>query len=197
MIPKKIISIWIGEEMPEVVKKSLATHRQEGYEHIFIDDARLMDLMTFDHELSNSEYLEKCIKAKEWVRAVDYLRLWALKQYGGIYLDADAEIIGNFDNKLDSRMFAFTEASGYINNGYIGSEAGHPLLRYLMNTMEHSFRIDQNLFWAGMQFFAESYFIADRIGLDMKIYDEKDLKKIIKHHALNSWVKNEKDSSKN
>jgi len=184
MIPKKIITIWLSEnETPEIVEKCNKSKnlfcKKNGYEHIYI---------TLDNVYRGSEYVNKCIEIKEWVRAVDYLRLHYLNELGGIYLDADAEIIGNFDDILYFRMFVFTEESGYINNGYIGSEANHPFLKYLLNTMEHSFRFHQNLFWPGMQFFSESYYISDRGGLGMYIYPETVRKNLITHHEMKSWV---------
>ncbi len=179
MIPKNIITIWLGPEMPEVVKKCAKTHDLEGYTHLHITDKNC----------HHDKYVDECIARKEWVRAVDYLRLYYLNKHGGIYLDMDAEIIRPFDDILGSRMFAFTEESRYINNGYIGSEANHPFLKYLLNTMEHNFRFEQNLFWPGMQFFSEAYYIADRQGLGMEIHDQNNLEFRVKHHALKSWLK--------
>ncbi len=181
MIPKRIITIWLSEEpTPDLVQKCNLSKINTGYEII---------LITLDNVYRGSEYVNKCLEMKDWVRAVDYLRLYYLNELGGIYLDADAQIIGNFDDLFNKRMFVFTEGSGYINNGYIGSEANHPFLKYVLNTMEHNFRFNQNLFWAGMQFFAEAYYIADRVGLGMEIYDQDNLEFRVKHHAMNSWVK--------
>lgn len=185
MIPHRIITIWLSEEpTPEIINQCNVSKdkfaKENGYTHI---------LITLDNVYRGSEYVNKCLEMKEWVRAVDYLRLYYLNELGGIYLDADAEIIGNLDDILLGRMVVFKEASGYINNGYIGSEAGHPFLKYLLNIIEHCFRFDQNLFWTGMQFFAESYYIADRDTLGMVILSEEFRKRIIKHHAMNSWIK--------
>lgn len=41
----------------------------------------------------------------------DYLRLWILFNYGGIYLDTDVEVLKKFDPLLK-------------NEGFIGFEAG-------------------------------------------------------------------------
>ncbi len=185
MIPRRIITIWLSEdETPELVNRCNASKDrfclENGYTHI---------LITLDNVYRGSEYVNGCLDRGNWVRAVDYLRLHYLNELGGIYLDADAEVIGTFDDILNSQMFVFTESSNYINNGYIGSIANHPFLKYVLNIMEHNFRFDQNLFWSGMQFFAESYYIADREGLDMKIYDQNNLESRVHHHAMNSWVK--------
>ncbi len=181
MIPKKIITIWLSEKpTPELVQKCHDSKKLPDYEH---------KLITLENVYRGSSYVNKCLEMRDWVRAADYLRLHYLNEEGGIYLDADAELIGGFGDIIKHRMFVFTEKSGYINNGYIGSEAGHPFLKYVLNTMEHNFRFDQNLFWSGMQFFAEAYFISDREGLDMKIFDQDNLESRVKHHAMNSWVK--------
>lgn len=183
MIPKRIITIWLSEDpIPETILKCNQSKDASAYEHV---------LITLDNVYRGSEYVNKCLEMKEWVRAADYLRIHYLNEIGGIYLDADAQVKVRhaFDDILYSRMFVFTETSRYINNGYIGSEAGHPFLKYVLNTMEHDFRFDVNLFWTGMQFFAESYFIADREGLGMKIYDQQNLESRVHHHAMKSWVK--------
>lgn len=189
MIPRRIITIWLSEQpTPEVVEKCHDSKDKSGYEHM---------LITLDNVYRGSEYVNKCLEMNDWVRAADYLRLYYLEKHGGIYLDADAELVGDFDDILKHRMFAFTEASAYLNNGYIGSEQGHPFLKYVLNTMEHNFRFGQNLFWPGMQFFAEAYYIADREGLDMKIFDLKNLESRVKHYAMNSWVKDKKHGISN
>ncbi len=180
MIPKRIITIWLSEQpTPELVLRCNESKDRSGYEH---------RLITLDNVYRESAYVNRCIEAKDWVRAVDYLRLHYLMEEGGIYLDADAEMVGDFEDIRKYRMFAFTEGSGYINNGYIGSEAGHPFLSYVTRTMEHNFRFDQNLFLPGMQFFAESYYMADRVGLYMWIFNQSNLESRVKHHAMNSWV---------
>ncbi len=181
MIPKKIITIWLSEDpIPDLIQKCNESKNKSGYEH---------KLITLENVYRGSQYVNKCLEMKDWVRAADYLRLYYLNEEGGIYLDADAKLLGNFDDILLSRMFVFTEDSRYINNGYIGSEAKHPFLKYLLNTMENNFRFDQNLFWPGMQFFAEAYYIADRIGLEMAIFDQKNLESRVHHYGMNSWVK--------
>lgn len=185
MIPKRIITIWLSDKpTPELVKKCITSQDIEEYEHIVV---------TLDFVYRGSEYVNKCLDNKDWVRAADYLRLYYLNKYGGVYLDADCEVFPgkNLDTFLKNRMFVFKEASGYLNNGYIGSEPDHPFLKYVLNTMEHNFRFDQNLFFPGMQFFCEAYFIADRGGLGMQIYEDKKLGDILIHHAMKSWLPNQ------
>ncbi len=44
-------------------------------------------------DFSAIEWLEKCYAAKSPVYISEYVRWWALRQYGGLYLDADCEIL--------------------------------------------------------------------------------------------------------
>ena len=180
LIPKRIFTIWLSEEeTPPLIEKCIKSQSINGYEH---------KVITLNNVYRGSTYVNKCLENKDWVRAVDYLRLYYLDKEGGIYLDADTELHGNLNHFLSNRMFVFKEESGYINNGYIGSEKDHPFLKYVINTMEHNFRFDQNLFFPGMQFFCEAYYIADITGLDMKIYDLSELKKVAFHHGMKSWL---------
>jgi len=182
MIPKRIITIWLSEyEAPELVQRCIRSQDIPGYEHLVI---------TLENVYRGSDYVNRCIAEQKWVRAVDYLRLHYLNELGGIYLDADCEVYAgaSFDKLLDDRMFVFREASGYLNNGYIGAERGHPFLKYVLRTMENNFRLDHNLFHSGMQFFCDAYFISDRIGLGMEIYPDKELAGILTHHAMKSWL---------
>ena len=50
---------------------------------------------------------------KKWVKLTDYLRMLYLYEYGGIFIDADVEIIAgrNFDSLLDSKMFVGKETT--------------------------------------------------------------------------------------
>lgn len=183
MIPKRIMSIWLNEDLkvPDIVKKSLESQNIKGYESV------LITLVNVDR---SSKYVNDCIERKQWVRAADYLRIFYLNKLGGVYLDADTEILPgkNFDDFLDNGMFVFKEESGYLNNGFIGSEANHPFLDLVLRTMETNFRHDQNVFLPGMQFFSDLYYISDRKTLKMAIYPDIHLKDIAIHHGLKSWV---------
>ena len=102
MIPKNIISIWIGGDMPELVKGCVATHKLEGYNHIWVDNGTSTDDLELD-DLSK-KYIKDCIEARRYAKAVDFLRMVYLERYGGIYLDSDIEVLKNFDDVLDTQF---------------------------------------------------------------------------------------------
>lgn len=56
-------------------------------------------------------YTREAYQSKKYAFVSDYVRLWALNQYGGIYLDTDVEVFRALDPLLDNRAFAGFEGS--------------------------------------------------------------------------------------
>lgn len=164
--------------MPTWIEECVKTHGLKDYGHEFV---------TLENCYRN-KYVDECIEKEKWAKAVDYLRIYYLNKWGGIYADADTELFENFDELLNNRMFVFKEDNGYLWNGCIGAEADHPFLKYYLNTVERNFKSDGETFDAGEQFFTESYFICDRVGLGMEIYDWDKFKKIGHHREMRSWI---------
>ena len=199
MIPKKIYTMWLNDKpgMPDLVEKCLATHYQilPDYEHEHI---------TLENCDMSSKYVRDCIDAKRWVKASDFLRMHYLYMYGGIYLDADTEVLKSFDDLLDNKFFVCVEHSGTYANGIVGAEAGHPLLGMYLDRIENNFLGSGDLiFEPGIRAFTDLIFIANREQLGIKIYDTDYFfpydhgtgeVKITEnthtfHHYMKSWIK--------
>lgn len=148
MIPKRIISMWIGSEMPDLVKKCVATHKLDGYEHLWIDNTNY-------HEF-DCDYLKECTDAELWGKASDYIRMAALEKYGGIYLDADCEVLKTFDDVLDDDLFVCEEANYFVANGVIGAISHHPLIKDYLGKLTRNFKGSGELvFQPGMGLWTE------------------------------------------
>lgn len=104
MIPKVIHYCWFGKgEMPPVVKYCI-----EGWSKI---------LKGYDFILWNEENFD--IESTSWTKTAynkgkyafvsDYVRLKALYDYGGIYMDSDMKLLKSFDNMLDNGFVASSE----------------------------------------------------------------------------------------
>ena len=147
-IPKRIFTIWLSNDpMPELVEQCIEKQKIEGYEH---------RLITLDNCWKGSPYVQSCIDNKAWTKAADFLRMYYLYTEGGIYLDADTEVLEgkNFDEFLDYKMFVCKEDNGFIANGIVGSIQDHPLLGDFLNYIENNFKGDDNkIFEAGMEVF--------------------------------------------
>lgn len=109
----------------------------------------LWDMNRFDiHSVS---WVEQACAVKKWAFAADYIRLYALYNYGGIYLDSDVEVLKSFDNLLDREYFFGCEHTpDHIENqdsieaATMGTEKGFPFLKKVMEFYERHDFVDDN-----------------------------------------------------
>lgn len=92
-------------------------------------------------------YYQEAIEAKKWAFVSDYVRLHALIETGGIYLDTDVEVLGPLDSFLEHRAFASFEDAKYLNATLLGAEPGHPWIHALIRHYDgKAFRLAQDRF---------------------------------------------------
>ncbi len=154
MIPKIIHTAWFGEEMPTTVVKSLISQvdcaNQFDYKHKIWDETYLM----FEEDLP--EYIKTAVLNKKWVKATDYLRAWVLQKEGGIFLDADMEVLPgkNFDDLLHMELFAAREENGFVGYSLVGSEPNHPIWEEYFKQVNEKFTpLDGKNFESSMELF--------------------------------------------
>ena len=98
-IPKKIHYCWFGKQpLPESVTKCMKTWDKHNPEYDIIKWDETNSPM--DHPFVLSAY-----KSGKFAFVSDYVRLWALYNHGGIYLDTDMWLIKNLDKFLDNECF--------------------------------------------------------------------------------------------
>lgn len=146
MIPKRIISIWVGGEPTPLARACMRSHSFFNYEHIFIND---------NTDMPDSKYLRACLDSKKWVKAADYLRLFHLYEKGGVYLDSDMDLLRPLDDLMGHDFFVGKEENGFIANSVIGSVAGHPILKACLDEMENLDGSDDKVFEYGMELFSK------------------------------------------
>lgn len=105
MIPKIIHYCWFGPKpFPKTVQRCIAT----WHKHLPDYEFRLWneENSPMDHPFVRSAYA-----TKKYAFVADYVRFWALYNYGGIYLDTDMYVIRSFDDLLDCEFFCGWETS--------------------------------------------------------------------------------------
>jgi mannosyltransferase OCH1-like enzyme len=85
-------------------------------------------LWNFDKfNIHDSLWVKQAFEAKKYAYAADYIRLYAVYNYGGIYLDMDVEVLKPFDNLLKNEvMMAYEDKSKAIEAGCLGAEKHSP-----------------------------------------------------------------------
>lgn len=128
MIPKIIHYIWVGgKEKPADIKRCMATWKKhlEGYKVIEWNESNF--------DIEQHPFVKAAYEAKKWAYVSDYIRAYAIYNYGGIYLDTDILLLDNFDDFLKHRAFVGFENPNYPFTAAFGAEKGHPLVKDMLD----------------------------------------------------------------
>lgn len=95
MIPKIIHYCWLSNDpIPGNLQKCMDSWKK------YLPDYEFM-LWNFDRfDKKSSLWVEQAFDNKKYAFAADYIRLFAIYNYGGIYLDMDVEVLKPFDKFL-------------------------------------------------------------------------------------------------
>jgi mannosyltransferase OCH1-like enzyme len=124
MIPKVVHYCWLSDDpFPASIHKYIDSWKLILTDYEFI----LWDLNRFD--INSSLWVKQAFESKKYAFAADYIRLYAVYNYGGIYLDCDVEVLKKFDDLLSLPYFIGTEGRNHIEAGVFGAEKGTDWLR--------------------------------------------------------------------
>ena len=144
MIPKIIHLCWLsGDAFPVDIVNCLKTWKEylKDYE-IWLwgkmpRDCHGLNINEKYFDLDSTIWTRQTYDAKKYAFAADYIRLYALFFYGGIYLDTDVEVIKPFDDLLDLPYFIGQEQTmSGIEAATIGFEKGNSLIECLLQRYE-------------------------------------------------------------
>jgi mannosyltransferase OCH1-like enzyme len=153
-IPKIIHQIWLqGEENISNEIKIRIKKTQEintNFKYLLWDEIKIIELVKKDEKLLKKYYSYIYLHQK-----VDFAKFVILKNYGGIYIDIDCEVIKNLNNifiqcnkydliisklndKIDmlSSLFTCKKTSNCHNNGVIIGKPNTPILNYLLENFK-------------------------------------------------------------
>lgn len=163
MIPKIIHYTWLGgNPLPELAEICIASWKKymPDWEYMRWDEDSLTRAMQEPnlnpslkgrtpkqaHNQSQDTkiwldfmptYVKQAYEARKFAFVSDYVRLWALEQYGGLYMDVDFEVYRPFDELMDKYpAFAGYEGSKRqpVMQGVIASEAHGAWVRDMQST---------------------------------------------------------------
>lgn len=100
--------------------------KEKLYDYEFI----LWDLNRFD--LNRSLWVKQAFEAKKYAFAADYIRLYAVYNYGGIYMDMDVEVIKSFNDLLRNDYILGYEAAKGLEAGVFGAPKKAPWVKEVL-----------------------------------------------------------------
>lgn len=128
MIPKKIHYIWLGDKAKS---NSINICINSWYEKLY--DYEIIEWnesnLNLDKIASENRFFSECRKRKLWAFMADYLRLFILYEYGGIYMDTDVQVLKSYNPLLNNNFFVGLEANNQIGTGVIASEHKNPIIK--------------------------------------------------------------------
>jgi len=78
-------------------------------------------------------YTEEAMKSRKYAFVTDYIRLYALYNYGGIYLDTDVKVLHTFDDLLKNKSFVGFQSREELGTCLLASEKKNPLYKELLD----------------------------------------------------------------
>lgn len=121
MIPKIIHYCWFGQkELPELATKCIESWKSVLSEYKIIR----WDESNFD--INSNIYVQEAYKNKKYAFVSDYVRLYAMYNFGGIYMDTDVEVLKPLDMFLNYQAFSGFENYMNIPTGIMACEKGFP-----------------------------------------------------------------------
>ncbi len=128
MIPKIIHYCWLsGEPYPEDVQRCINSWHKYLPEYEY----KLWTKDNFNMEINS--WVKEAFENNKYAFVSDFIRLYALYEYGGIYLDSDLEVLKPIDKLLNNKAFTCFESDGRIAGWIFGCEKGNKAIKALMN----------------------------------------------------------------
>jgi mannosyltransferase OCH1-like enzyme len=84
-------------------------------------------------DINSNAYVKQAYEAGKYAFVSDYVRLYALYHYGGIYMDTDVEVLQNLDRFLSHEAFSGFEDEVHVPTGIMGAVKGHPWIQELLD----------------------------------------------------------------
>jgi len=117
MIPKIIHYCWFGRgEMPELAHKCIESWKK------FLPDYKLQLWNEDNFDINSNRYVKEAYQSRKFAFVTDYVRLYALYNFGGVYMDTDVEVLKSLDEFLTLPAFSGFESETEIPTGIMASE---------------------------------------------------------------------------
>ncbi len=165
MIPKIIHYCWFGgNPLPEQLQDYINNWKNKCPDW----EIKLWDEKSFD--INSQIFTQSAYQQKKYAFVSDYVRAWALNEFGGVYLDTDVEIKLSIDHFLQYEAFSGFEAAGLPFTAVWGAMPRHSLTKKVLTYYDNRIYSDQEP--------PNTSFISDIICNDFKINRHYDITQV-------------------
>ena len=128
-IPKTIHYCWFGRgKKPKIAKKCIKSWKK------YLPDYEIIEWNEDNFDINSNLYVKQAYEAKKYAFVSDYVRLYALYNYGGIYMDTDIQVLKSIDKLLENEAFTGYEDENYIACGIMGCKKGNLIFKEFLES---------------------------------------------------------------
>lgn len=185
MIPKIIHLCWLsGDPFPSDIIHCLQTWNKQliGYEIWLWGKAPCdinvlsdLQLVVREFDLNSTVWTHQAFTAKKYAFAADYIRLYALYNYGGIYLDADVLVYKAFDNLLALPYFIGCDQIRAFEAAVIGAKKGCKWIGQILASYKDKHFVKQDGSYDMMELPVRFHHILNDLGYKFYKVDGNDI----------------------
>lgn len=127
MSQKIIHYCWFGgKPLPKLAKKCIKSWKK------YLPDYKIMRWDESNFDVNVTKFSQWAYKQKKWAFVSDVARIYALKEYGGIYFDTDMLVVNDIEFLLNDEVFVGWESKDFVAVGVLGvKKPHHPLIEDL------------------------------------------------------------------
>ena len=114
-------------EKPDIVKMCINTWKEK------LKNYEIIEWNEENFDINTNQYVKEAYENKKYAFVSDYVRVYALYNMGGIYLDTDVEVFKSLDYLLDEESFWGFEEKNYIATSTIGARKGNKLIKNFLD----------------------------------------------------------------
>lgn len=127
-IPKTIHYVWVGgNEKPEIIKHCISSWKK------YMPEFEIKEWNEHNFDLTKYQFALEAYNRKRYAFVTDVVRLAVLKEYGGIYMDSDVEVIRSLKKFLIHSAFTGHETDDLLVTATMGAIPNHPWISMLLD----------------------------------------------------------------
>ena len=128
MIEKTIHYCWFGgKPKPKSAIKCINSWKK------YCPDYKIVEWNENNFDLNSNQYVKEAYENKKWAFITDYVRLFAIVNFGGIYMDTDVEVLKPLDEFLDCDGFTGFESTTNMVTGIMAGAKGCKMFKDLLD----------------------------------------------------------------
>ncbi len=138
-IPKVIHYCWFGRgKKGDLAEKCIKSWKEK------CPDYKIIEWNEDNFDVNINAYVLEAYECKKYAFVSDFVRLYVLYNYGGIYMDTDVEVIKPLDELLFVDGFSGFETTRYIPTGIMAAKGHNMWIKEQLDSYENDSFLDKD-----------------------------------------------------